>query len=61
MRILLLRRMLRIWSHLLKKSLMENFIFCALQPENLIEKPDPIHAADLFLFPLKTLEKSKVF
>ena len=25
------RRKLRIWSHLLKKSLMENFIFCAVQ------------------------------
>ena len=25
-----LRRKLRIWSHLLKKSLMENFIFCAV-------------------------------
>ena len=24
-----IRRKLRIWSHLLKKSLMENFIFCA--------------------------------
>ena len=24
------RRFLRIWSHLLKKSLMENFIFCAM-------------------------------
>ena len=24
-----IRRFLRIWSHLLKKSLMENFIFCA--------------------------------
>ena len=23
---------LRIWSHLLKKSLMENFIFCAVLP-----------------------------
>ena len=23
-----IRRFLRIWSHLLKKSLMENFIFC---------------------------------
>ena len=22
---------LRIWSHLLKKSLMENFVFCAVQ------------------------------
>ena len=26
-----IRRNLRIWSHLLKKSLMENFIFCAVQ------------------------------
>ena len=25
-----IRRKLRIWPHLLKKSLMENFIFCAL-------------------------------
>ena len=25
---------LRIWSHLLKKSLMENFIFCAVHPVN---------------------------
>ena len=25
-------RKLRIWSHLLKKSLMENFIFCAVGP-----------------------------
>ena len=24
------RRKLQIWSHLLKKSLMENFIFCAV-------------------------------
>ena len=24
------RRKLRIWSHLLKKSVMENFIFCAV-------------------------------
>ena len=26
----LIRRNLRIWSHLLKKSLMKNFIFCAV-------------------------------
>ena len=26
-----IRRKLRIWSHWLKNSLMENFIFCALQ------------------------------
>ena len=25
-----IRRFLRIWPHLLKKSLMENFIFCAV-------------------------------
>ena len=25
-----IRRFLRIWSHLLKKSLMENFIFCTV-------------------------------
>ena len=25
-----IRRKLRIWSHLLKKSLIENFIFCAM-------------------------------
>ena len=25
-----IREKLRIWSHLLKKSLMENFIFCAV-------------------------------
>ena len=26
---------MRIWSHLLKKSLMENFIFCALLVTNI--------------------------
>ena len=26
-----IHRKLRIWSHLLEKSLMENFIFCAVQ------------------------------
>ena len=31
----LIRRKLQIWSHLLKKSLMENFIFCALTVEEL--------------------------
>ena len=28
---------LRIWSHLLKKSLMENFIFCAVKKEPLTQ------------------------
>ena len=27
----------RIWSHLLKKSLIENFIFCAVTLDSLIE------------------------
>ena len=31
-----LRSFLRIWSHLLKKSLMENFIFCAVQNNRLM-------------------------
>ena len=30
-----IRRKLRIWSHLLKKSLMENFIFCAVYSINI--------------------------
>ena len=29
-----IRSFLRIWSHLLKKSLMENFIFCAVLEPN---------------------------
>ena len=29
-----IRSFLRIWSHLLKKSLMEYFIFCAVQLSN---------------------------
>ena len=29
------RSFLRIWSHLLKKSVMENFIFCAVSPRTL--------------------------
>ena len=28
-----IRRKLQIWSHLLKKSLTENFMFCAVWPE----------------------------
>ena len=31
-----IRSFLRIWSHLLKKSLMENFIFCAVDPVSII-------------------------
>ena len=31
-----IRRKLRVWSHLLKKSLMENFIFCAVHHSPLV-------------------------
>ena len=31
-----IRRKLRIWSHLLRESLMENFIFCAVSSENVL-------------------------
>ena len=37
------RRKLRIWSHLLKKSLMENFIFCAV-----ISMTQLIHVSESF-------------
>ena len=30
-----IRRKLRIWSHLLKKSLIENFIFCAVTTQKM--------------------------
>ena len=45
-------RKLGIWSHLLKKSLIEEFIFCAVLSELL----NPFHATGFFLYPLKTLE-----
>ena len=35
-----IRRELRIWSDLLKKSIMENFIFCAVQTGEIGEKPN---------------------
>ena len=37
------RRKLRIWSHLLKKSLMENFIFCAVYPTKREIEIEQIH------------------
>ena len=30
-----IRRKLQIWSHILKKSLMENFIFCAVRDSSI--------------------------
>ena len=47
-----IRWKLRIWSHLLRKSLMENFIFCAVNVKLL----QPFHVSVLFLYTLKTLE-----
>ena len=38
-----IRSFLRIWSHLLKKSLMENFIFCAVYFENWRLLEDLLH------------------
>ena len=35
------RRKLRIWSHLLKKSLLENFIFCAVNMNIYIVQKQP--------------------
>ena len=31
-----IRSFLRMWSHLLKKSLMENFIFCVMRPKKIL-------------------------
>ena len=36
------RRKLRILPHLMKKSLMENFIFCAVTPSNVNGKRSPL-------------------
>ena len=44
-----IRRKLRIWSHLLKKSLMENFIFSAVVPNN----PPNIRVTEDYLSSLK--------
>ena len=51
-----IRSFLWIWSHLLKKSLMENFIFCAVFVQVLLYCSWPIsrfHANVLFLHSLK--------
>ena len=58
-----IRSFLRIWSHILKKSLMENFIFCAVPltvPTSLKENSparilDHYISGDFFLFLLKLL------
>ena len=47
-----IRSFLRIWSHLLKKSLMENFIFCAV----LLDHEKDTHCRNYFLFYIRTQE-----
>ena len=45
-------KFLRIWSHLLKKSLMENFIFCAVSIHVLEETFNAVNntASQIMLF-----------
>ena len=45
-----IRRKLRIWSHLLKKSFMENFIFCAVILEVKFGN-DPLRINNISNFP----------
>ena len=50
-------RKLWIWSHLLKKSLMENFIFCAMKNDLFLEFglcSSPVSHASLLVFPKET-------
>ena len=42
-----IRKKLWIWSHLMKKSLMENFIFCAVRFEEINQKN--IHSAEVHI------------
>ena len=43
-----IRRKLRIWSHLLKKSLMENFIFCVVHFCSNLISDIPLHSLHKF-------------
>ena len=47
-----IRRKLWIWSHLLEKSLMENFIFCVVEREDKQQ-------IKIALSSVQTMEKSK--
>ena len=49
-----IRSLVRIWSHLLKKSLMENFIFCAV-----LKQPQPIFNCSKLT--IETLEQYVTF
>ena len=50
-----IRRKLRIWSHLLKKSLMENFIFCEVLPLESFDKTKEILTLRTSKTPLRGL------
>ena len=44
-----IRSFLRIWPHLLKKSLMENFIFCAVTVQKVLyQKSDNILGYNIY-------------
>ena len=52
--------LLRIWSHLLNKCLIENFIFSAVYSLIIIQPLlNPFHATGLFLYHLKTSENQR--
>ena len=59
-----IRSFLQIWSHLLKKSLIENFVsLCSVTRivglTNTGLGNSPFHTNGLFLYPLETLENQK--
>ena len=58
-----IRSFLRIWSHLLKKSLMKNFIFCAVNKETFFcEKQENSSLENFVLpFPLQIIKLKKSF
>ena len=56
-----IRSLLRIWSHLLKKSLIENFIFCVVHIQYIIVPYDWGDPAPWFVFgPRKTLNDCSI-
>ena len=52
---------LRIWSHLLKKSLTENFFFCAEWSLSKRENISSFQSNITFLYPLKTSENHRFY
>ena len=63
-----IRRKLHIWSHLLKKSLMENFIFCAawlsFKHQNIIAKSNQSKAHNIeisLILSFKTLKNGQTY